>query len=172
MSWEAVTAVSTAIMGLVIAVTAFVGFDQLRQLREQRRDSATVELVRTFQDVDFTRAVGFVFSLPPGVSAAELRAQGREYEEAARLVALRFESLGLLVFRRAVAFDVTQELIGGAVVTVWERLKDSIRETREAQDYPMWMEWFQWLAEQFMRQDRLQQSPAHVQHRDDWSPDH
>lgn len=78
----------------------------------------------------------------------------------------------LLVFRRAVAFDVTQELIGGAVVTVWERLKDSIRETREAQQYPMWMEWFQWLAEQFARQDRLQQSPAHVQHRDDWSPGH
>ncbi|HET9342564.1 MAG TPA: hypothetical protein VFO25_06595 [Candidatus Eremiobacteraceae bacterium] len=95
MGWEAVTAISTAIMGLVIAVTAFVGLDQLRQLREQRRDSATVELVRTFQDVDFTRAVGLVFTLPSGISATDLRAQGREYEEAARLVALRFESLGV-----------------------------------------------------------------------------
>lgn len=51
MSWEAVAGVEHAITGLVIAVTAFVGFDQLRQLREQRRDSATVELVRTFQDI-------------------------------------------------------------------------------------------------------------------------
>jgi hypothetical protein len=172
MSWEAVTAVSTAIMGLVIAVTAFVGFDQLRQIREQRRDSATVELVRTFQDIDFTRAVGLVFSLPRGISATDLRARGSECEEAARLVGLRFESLGLLVFRRAVSFEVTEELIGGAVVNVWERLRDTIRETRETQQYPSWMEWFQWLAEQFMKQDRQQETPAHVRHRDDWSPGH
>ena len=138
--------------------------------RSERRDSATVELVRTFQDIEFTRAIGLVFSLPPDISSSALRLQGREYEDAARLVALRFENLGLLVFRRAVSFEVTEELIGCAVVNVWRRLKDTIRETRETQAYPMWMEWFQWLAEQFMKDERLQQSPAYLRHRDDWSP--
>jgi hypothetical protein len=169
MNWEAITALSAAFTGLVIVVTALVGIDQLRQLRAQRRDSAAVELVRSLQDIDFTRAFGLIFSLPPAIAAADLRARGREYEEAAQLMVMRFEILGLLVYRGTISFDVTEELIGGAVVGVWDRLKILTSETRKAQDYPMYLEWFQWLAEQFIKRNRLEQSPAHVRHRD-WSP--
>jgi hypothetical protein len=118
MNWEAVTAISTAFTGLIIAVTALVGVYQLRQLRQQRRDAGTIELVRTFQDTDFTRAGRLVFSLPPGLLAADLRAYGREYEEAAQILALRFEYLGVLVYRgssSATAYSVAQPTCGIAM---------------------------------------------------------
>jgi hypothetical protein len=96
MNWEALTAMSTALTGLVIAATAIAGFVQIRQLREQRRDSATVELVRTFLDGEFVRAFDVVMSAPEGLSAEKLRERGSEYLGAVRTVAIRFEMVGAL----------------------------------------------------------------------------
>lgn len=62
----------------------------------------------------------------------------------------------MLVYRGAVSFDVTEDLVGGAFVSFWDRLKDWIRETRETQNYPMWRE-------------RMHQAPAHERYRD-WTP--
>ena len=95
-----------------------------------------------------------------------LRALGRDYVEAAHILAMRFELLGVLVYRGAVSFEVTEDLGGGAVLAAWLRLKDLAFEIRETQSYPMYLEWFQWLAEQFEKRDRLQQTPAYMRHRD------
>jgi hypothetical protein len=133
MNWEAVTAWSTAFTGVVILVTALVGVNQLAQLRAQRRDAAAVELMRSLQDPDFSRAFARVISLPAEISPNELREFGREYVEAAQILAGRFELLGVLVYRGAVSFEVTEELAGGAVVAGWLRLKSMALETREAQ---------------------------------------
>ncbi len=169
MHWEAVTAWSTAFTGLVILTTALVGVNQLGQLRAQRRDTAAVELMRSLQDPDFSRALARILSLHPAMPAKDLRALGRDYVEAADILAMRFELLGVLVYRGAVSFEVTEDLGGGAVLAAWLRLKDLAFETRETQNYPMYLEWFQWLAEQFEKRDRLQQIPAYVRHRD-WTP--
>jgi hypothetical protein len=169
MNWEAVTAVSTALMGFVILVTALIGVVQLRQLNAQRRDAAAVELVRLIQDADFIRAFRLITSLPPGISASDLRARGREYEEAAQVTASRFEILGTLVYRGAISFDVMEDLGRGATVLLWDRLAGFAIEVREKQKYPMYLEWFQWLAEQFVKRDQLGQTPAHIRHHD-WTP--
>jgi hypothetical protein len=169
MSWEAVTAASTAFTGLVILATALIGVNQLQQLRAARRDTSAVELMRHLQDQDFSRAFTLIGSLPTGISAGELRALGREYTEAAQLLGFRFEMLGVLVHRGAIAFDITEDLVGGGIVSVWLRVKDIVRETREVQRWPMYLEWFQWIAEQLERRGRLQQPPAYERNRD-WTP--
>jgi hypothetical protein len=169
MSWEALTAVSTAFTGLVILVTALVGVNQLAQMREQRRDGAAVELMRSLQDSDYARAFSLIMSLPAGISSEELRRRGHEYAEAATILTFRFEMLGVLVYRGTISFGLTEELVGGAVVSVWHRMKTLVQETRDAQDWPMYLEWFQWMAEQFEGRGRLLQVPAHERHRG-WSP--
>jgi len=161
-NWEAVTAVATAFTGCVIAVTALVGIYQLRQFREQRRDAAAIELWRSFQDTTFARAFLTILSLPGGAPVSELRAHGPEVEEAAQILEFRFETLGLLVYRNTISFDVVDDLIGGGILTVWHRLKAVINQTREEKNWPMYCEWFQWLAEQFEKRGRLQQIPAHL----------
>jgi hypothetical protein len=171
MSWDAVTALSTAGTTLVILVTAVAGIAQLRQLRAQRRDSAAVELMRSLQDNEFIRAFGLLIALPPGIAADELRSRGLDYTNAALLIGLRLEMLGVLVHRGAVAFDVTEDLAGGGIVSMWLRLEDFARATREEQRYPMYLEWFQWLAEQYQKRDRLHQTPAFERHKA-WTPPH
>jgi len=169
MSWEAVTATATAFMAIVILVTAIVGVVQLRQLREQRRDAAAIELMRSLQDTTFSHAFRLILALPEGISAAELSAGGPELEEAAQILAFRFETFGLLVYRGTISFETMEELAGGATISIWNRLKDTARQTREAKGWPMYCEWFQWIAEQFEKRGRLQQVPAHLRLRD-WNP--
>lgn len=169
MNWEALAAISAALTALVIVATAIAGFIQIRQLREQRRDSASVELARTFQDSEFVRAFDLVMSLPVGLSADELRDRGAEYLLAAHTVAVRLEMVGALVYRRTVSFDVTEEVCGGATVAVWHRMKALVEAQREEQDYPMYLEWFQWLAEQFERGRYLAHTPAYLRERN-WKP--
>ena len=170
MTWEAVTALATAFTGCVIVVTALVGIYQLRQLREQRRDAAAIELMRSLQDVTFARAFFIIFSLPAGASASDLQAAGQEFEEAAQILAFRFETLGLLVYRGTISFELMEDLMGGAVLGVWDRLKDETRRIREEKHWPMYCEWFQWLAEQLEKRGRLQQVPAHIRLRDSIAP--
>lgn len=169
MSWEAIGALSAALTGVVIAITAFFGAVQLRQIQAQRRDSAAIELVRSIQDDAFSHGFRILLALPPGISAADLRARGADYEDAAQLMAFRLEIIGWLVHRGTVSFTVVDELVGGGVVSMWDRLKGWANETREAQSYPMFLEWFQWLAEQFGNRGRLQQTPAHIRNRQ-WKP--
>jgi hypothetical protein len=168
-SWEAVTAVAAVVTSLVIVVTAIVGFDQLKLFGAQRQDTAAVELVRSIQDDAFVEAYQLVYSLPIGIEATELRAKGDEYARAALTLGFRFEMLGVLVHRGAIPFDIVEDLVGGAVVGSWRRLGDTVRATRTEKAWPMYLEWFQWLAEQFESRDRLEASPAFVRLKD-WRP--
>jgi hypothetical protein len=169
MNWEAVTAMSTAFTGLAIVVTAIVAIGQFRGQAAQRRDAASVELVRSLQDGLFVHAFQTVFSAPVDVSLADLRKLGPECEEAARLLSFRFEMLGVLIHRGTISFEVTEELVGGAIVSVWQRFRLVTKEIRETQNYPVYMEWFQWLAERLEERERLGQTPAHVRYKD-WQP--
>jgi hypothetical protein len=169
MNWEAVGAISTAFTGVVIAVTAYFGAIQLRQFREQRRDAAAIELVRSIQDEAFSHAFRILNALPEGISGADLRARGATYEDAAQLMAFRVEMIGWLVHRGTISFNVVDDLVGGGVLSMWHRLNPWAVETRETQGYPIFLEWFQWLAEQFEKRGRLQRLGAHIRHRD-WNP--
>jgi hypothetical protein len=170
MNWEALTAISTAFTGLVIVATAIGAFMQIRQLREQRRDIASVELVRTFLDNDFVHAFDLVMSVPEGLSADELRGRGPEYLGAVRTVAIRFEMVGALVYRRTVSFYVTEEVCGGATVAVWHRLKALVEAQRIERTHPLDMEWFEWLADKFEKRRYVTQTPARIREKN-WKPD-
>jgi hypothetical protein len=160
MSWEAVTALGTAFTALVIVATAVVGLGQLNVIRRQRQDSAAVELVRSLQDDGFIRAYNLVFSLPAGITATDLRELGTSYVDAGVVLGFRFEMLGVLVFKGVIPFAIVEDLAGGLVLGAWKRLEDSVRATRRDKHWPGYLEWFQWLAEQFERRGRLDQTPA------------
>ncbi len=129
-----------------------------------------MELMRSLQDTTFARAFQLVLSKPLETPASEQRSRDANLEEAETILAFRFETLGLLVYRGAISFDVMEDLMGGAVLLLWSRLKNSIYEIRREKGWPMYCEWFQWLAEQFEKRGRSQVIPAHVRLRD-WTPD-
>ncbi len=148
---------TTIIGGAVFALL------QVREFREQRRQSVAVELARTFQSPELVRALNMVRSLPDGISAADLRARGAEYEDAALSVALTHETIAVLIHERLASFDMVRELFGGMVCVTHRKLAQWLEDVRVEQSQPSWGEWSQWLAEQMERESSSKEAnPAHV----------
>lgn len=168
-NWEALGAISAALTCLVIAVTAFVSVDQLRQLRGQRQDAAAVELVRSLQDDSFVRSCRFLLATATDSPESKRIAQDDQFKQAMLLLGFRFEMLGVLVYREAVPFDVAAELVGGLVIETWRRLKPEIEVDRQTPGWRLYLEWFEWLAEQLEARGRSKQQPSYVSHAD-WQP--
>lgn len=159
------------ILGAVVVVGGVVfAVIQIRLFRRQRLETAAIEVLRTWQSPEFTRAFCVVQQLPDGVSTAKLRAHSPECESLAMIIGNTFESFGVMVYRRIVPLALVDELLGGAVVLLWRKLAKWVVDSRKEQSRETVYEWFQWLAE------RLQEQPgfddlegAHVKHRD-WTP--
>lgn len=135
---------------------------QVREYRTQRRENAAAELVRSFYNPEFARSVRLIRTLPDGCTAAELRAKGPEYEEAAILVSFAYETIGLLVFRGVTPFSIVEELTGGLAVLMWRKLEGWEEDVRVESAQESWAEWFQWLVERLEARAReKKQKPAY-----------
>ena len=119
---------------------------QLIEARGQRRDLVAVELMRSFYNPEFSRSVTIVRNLPDDVTASELRLSGSEAEQAALLIGMMYETMGLLVFRRIASFQLAQELTGGLIEVLWRKLHIWVATVRVEQSHPRFAEWFEWLA--------------------------
>ena len=151
---------------VVIGSVAFA-FVQLAHFRRQRADMAAIELAHSFQTPEFTRAIRLVLTFPDGITAEEIR-RDPEKEEAAMLVSLTLESVGIMVHRRVVALDVVWELMGGMVLASWKKMEAWAQRQREEQGGEKFDEWIQWLCEQLERH-AVDNQPAFQKHRD-WRP--
>jgi hypothetical protein len=129
-----------------------------------------VELLRVFSEIEHANAINLIQELPDAAGAELLRAKGREYERAATMLAVTYETIGLLVYREMASFSLVQELAGGLTVVMWRKLQTWVLTVREEQNHPRFAEWFQWLAEQLAREGREQHAdPAHVRNAS-WRP--
>ncbi len=111
---------------------------EINHFRQQRRDMAAIELSRSFQNPEFARALRVVLSLPSGITAEQMRDGDPAWEDAAMLVSLTLESVGIMVHRRIVSIDMVWELMGGVALSVWDRLEAwaAIRHSARAPQIP------------------------------------
>lgn len=137
------------IAGVLIVIGGF-GFAviQILQFRKQRSELAAIELVRSFANPEFAHALHLVLSLPSGVRAEKLRQRDSRYEDAAWLVGLTLESVGVMVDRRIVTTDMVYELMGGVSQSVWEKLSGWVEDLRREQGQDKYHEWMERLAMQ------------------------
>jgi hypothetical protein len=161
--------VNLATLLAVVAGIVF-GVAQLRDNDRNRRAVAAAELVRNIFGSEFQRTIMVVASLPDGVGEEELRARGEEVEEAVVTVTHTWETVGWLVYRRAIELAALEEYAGGYLLASWRKLGDLIHARRKASGRANDGEWFQWLVE------RVQEHPlawkaqgAHVALRS-WEP--
>ena len=169
MDLAALSQLAQVLGGVAVVVALVFGIVQIRQFRRQRLDAAALELVRSLQDREFTHAFRLIYALPDDIPANDLRALGVEHEEAALALGTRFETMGLLVYRDSVPIELLEELIGGAVVILWRKLRPWVEAGRIEGAHPLLFEWFQWLAERLEARGRPTQVPAFLKHRD-WTP--
>jgi hypothetical protein len=135
--------------GLAVSGAVIFAVIQVRQYRQQRRDAAAVELMRTIQSPQWAKALHLLGDVPDGISASEFHKLDNEFEEAAFTIVAIYETIGLLVYRGIAPFALVQELTGGTVCVMWRKLKVWSEEMREEREHDRFAEWFQWLAERF-----------------------
>ena len=169
MDLNSLSQIAQVLSGIAVVVAIVFGLVQARQFKQQRRDAADVELMRSMQDREFTRSFRLIYSIPDNLNASDLRALGPEYEEAAIALGARFESMGLLVFRGSIPLDLVEKIVGGVIVLLWRKLRVWVIEYRAEQKHDLLFEWFQWLAERIEQRGRTAESPAYKLHAN-WKP--
>jgi hypothetical protein len=157
------------VLGAAVVIGS-VGFAlvQLAHFRRQRYDMVTVELMRSLQTPEFTHAIRLVLSLPDDASPEKVR-EDPKVEDAAMLISLTIESVGILVHRRMASLDLVWEMMGGVCLETWYKTRKWAEDVRREQDNEKFQEWFQWLCEQFTKNHARTDQAAHLKYRD-WKP--
>lgn len=154
------------IIGIFALLAAIVfGIIQIRQHREQMQSLAIQQLAASFESADFTEGYRLLASLEDDISADALNALGEEYVAAVLRVGMKFETVGLLVHKRIVPFEMMNLLVGGAAVKIWRVVRLWTEESRNLQNHLLLFEWFQWLAERLEERAEIDRQPAYKIHK-------
>jgi hypothetical protein len=150
---------------LAIVFGVLFGILQLKQHQKQSRDMAIVELARSFEDPEFTEAYILVTDLAVGIDDNELRSKGPEYVAAAMRVGWKFETVGVLIYKRVVPLDAMADLVGGFSLKMWSILGEWAQEIRQKENQPEFFEWYQWLVERLVERGESTREPAYEANR-------
>ena len=154
---------------VVVGGLAF-GVIQMQHYRQQRRETAAIELLRSFQNPEFSRSLRAVLALPKEVRKGDLGKCSDDAQDAIMVVVLTFESIGVMVFRNIVPLEMVNELLGGVCVESWTRLNQYMQDSRAESNRKTIGEWCQWLAERLdEHHKRYGRPPAYEQYRG-WRP--
>jgi hypothetical protein len=64
------------------------------------------------------------------------------------------------------AYRLVADLVGGAAILIWGKLKNWVQETRTSQNHELLFEWFQWLVERLEDRGENVRDPAYQAYRD------
>ncbi len=158
------------ILGVLALISAIIfGWIQVRQHRNDTKNAALIALASSFEDQEFTDAYMLVTSLDDNVTLEEIRERGEVYERAALRIAMKFETVGLMIYKGYVPIDALEDLVGGAALAIWEILNQYVNDMRVDRRHPTFMEWFQWLVERLQERGKSESLPAYEVHRN-WMP--
>ena len=155
------------IVGTLLVISGvFFGLVEIRHYRQQRQETAAMEIMRTFQSRNFTAALRLIMDYEQECLKCREKKIPQELQDAAMLVSTTLEAVGLMVYQRLVPFQTVQLLMGGTAQASWRVLQPHTEWLREKLGRPSVHEWFQWLAERMMeREQRSEPVPAYVAHR-------
>ena len=152
--------------GIVLGAS-FAGY-QLWRSEQQRKASAALQTVTSFNTSEFRNAFAKVYTLPLGATTEQVCDAGRDMEDAATTVMMTFEMLGVLVFNRMVPMETVDQAIGGFLRESWRRLDKYVAWKRKEVGSPRWGEWYQWLFEHLASNPRRAEG-AYTMFKD-WKP--
>ena len=136
------------IIGAIAVIFAIAfGVLEFRQLRYQRRENASLEMMRSWRSPEYVNAVFVIMQLEDHIEFDTLRGLSDEHERMAFRVSMTFEVMGLMAHRGTLPLDLIHDLMGGAVSSTWTKLDRWVIQFRD-QYNPRAFEWYQWLAKE------------------------
>ena len=145
---------------LAILIAAIFGLAQFRQHRRDQRNLAILEIARSFEDREFTDAYLKLSSLEDNTTSEALNALGDHYVSDALRVGMKYETVGLLIYKGVVPMDALEDLVGDAALTLWRKLNVWVHQLRAERNHPRALEWFEWLAIQLEKRPASSRSVA------------
>ncbi len=154
------------ILGILVLIYGmWLALKQFKLLRNQRRDLAIMECARSFEDKEFTEAYALLTNLNVGTTKKQINSLGVEYENAALRTGMKFETIGLLVFKGVVPIDAMEDLVGSASINIWNSLKVWVYETRMERSHPTFLEWYEWLVDRLIERGNSNRTPAYEKYK-------
>jgi hypothetical protein len=151
-----------------IAVTAGVIFaaTQIRDYRQQRKRDSMLNLVQSFQNPTFAKALRRIIELPDHASVDEIRnILGSEGEDLLVHITATWETIGILLFHGELSIEIVDDFFSGPILISWRKLLPYTTDIRRRYQRETWSEWFQWLAERMMeRESKTAPVPAYIAH--------
>ena len=160
------------ILGALLVISGlFFGLMEIRHYRQQRQETASMEIMRAFQSHDFTRALRLVMDYEQECRRCREESVPQELLDAAMLVSTTLEAVGLMVFQRIVPFRLVQQLMGGTIQASWRVLRPHTEMLREKLSRPSLHEWFQWLSERLDEYPEYRDEEGAYTKYGDWKPE-
>jgi hypothetical protein len=160
------------IIGALLVITGvFFGLMEVRHYRQQRQETASMEIMRAFQSLDFNRALRLVMDYEQECQRCEQEAMPQELQDAAMLVSTTLEAVGLMVYQRIVPFRLVQQLMGGTIQASWRVLRSHTKWLRGKLCRPSIHEWFQWLAERLDEHPEYRDEEGAYSKYENWIPE-
>ena len=160
------------IVGALLVITGvFFGLMEVRHYRQQRQETASMEIMRSFQSLDFNRALKLVMDYEQECQRCREDSIPQELEDAAMVVSTTMEAIGLMVYQRIVPFRLIQQLMGGTIQASWQVIRPHTVWLREKLRRPSIHEWFQWLAERLDEYPELWDEEGAYSKYTEWKPE-
>jgi hypothetical protein len=155
---------------LVISGVLF-GLMEIRHYRQQRQETASMEIMRAFQSQGFTSALRLIMEYEQECQRCQDESISQELQDAAMLVSTTLEAVGLMVYQRIVPFRLVQQLMGGVIQASWRVLRPHTKWLREKLSRPSIHEWFQWLAERLDEHPEYRDEEGAYSKYTSWKPE-
>ncbi|MGA9573517.1 MAG: hypothetical protein WBS20_06165 [Lysobacterales bacterium] len=160
------------IIGTLLVISGvFFGLVEIRHYRQQRQETAAMEIMRTFQSRDFTGALRLIMDYEQECLRCREESIPLELQDAALLVSTTMEAIGLMVYQRLVPFQTVQLLMGGTTQASWRVLRPHTEWLREKLERPSIHEWFQWLSERLDEHPEYRDEEGAYLKYQDWQPE-
>lgn len=156
---------------LLVVIGVIFGLLEIRHYRQQRQETASIEIMRAFQSPDFTRALRMVMDFEQECQQCRDDNMPQELQDAAMLVSTTLEAVGLMVYQRIVPFRLVQQLMGGTIQAGWSVLSPHTEMLREELRRPSIHEWFQWLAERLTEHPEYRDEEGAYLKYEQWKPE-
>lgn len=132
--------------GLAVLFGVLFAIVQLRDVRNQRRDAAAVDIIRAVQTQEIRRAAYTVLALPNTVAPDRIRSEPKLLE-AALAMDSACEMWGSMVFEGVVPLQMLDRMAGGWVSGAWAKLHAWVEDERKRTGNVNIAEWWQWVVE-------------------------
>ena len=156
---------------VVSAIAVLIGFGfafiELRRYRGRKLRESMLEMVKSYQTLEFAVALTRLIDVPDGLSKQQLEKHLGSDMPYISLLMTTWEALGVLTFRHELSMELLEDFFSGPITLSWRKLKRYVEEMRRIGGRETYFEWFQWLAERILeRESEALPIPAQIEHRD------